>query len=185
LGRSSLEVEFENWGTLLLLIGIVIFACHTATFVLAQLGLPVLWITVAKSLQFVLIGAAFLRHRPGRLLPTSAAERQLWSIWIGYFVAFGAIAVVFFETTDRSVVERLVYSRVGDDTWLLYPYSAVLAGLCFFVMGSSYWGGYYVIGLVFFTLAALMPLQLAWVPLEFAVVWGMILLMLGLRLRRL
>jgi serine/threonine-protein kinase len=185
LGRSSLEVEFDNWGTLLLLIGMVVVACHTAAFVLAQLGLPFFWITIAKSLQFVLVGAAFLRQRPGRLLPTSAAERQLWSIWIGYFVAFGAIAAVLFEATGRPIAERLVYSRAWDDLWLLYPYSAVLAGLCFFVMGSGYWGGCYLIGLVFFTVAALMPLRPAWVPLEFAVVWGLTLLALGLRLRRL
>jgi hypothetical protein len=61
----------------------------------------------------------------------------------------------------------------------------VLSGLAFFVMGSTYWGGCYVIGLAFFILAALMPLNMNLAPLEFALFWSVTLSLVGVRLRRL
>ena len=33
------------------------------------------------------MGAAFWHNRGRRLLPTSAAERELWTIWLGYLGA--------------------------------------------------------------------------------------------------
>jgi hypothetical protein len=42
-----------------------------------------------------------------------------------------------------------------------------------------------VIGLAFFVVAALMPLNLTVAPLESAVLWGVALFTLGVRLRRL
>jgi len=66
---------------------------------------------------------------------------------------------------------------------LAYPFSAILSGLAFFVMGGFYWGRYYGISLVFFVLALLMPLNLAWAPLEFGAVWAIALVGIGLQLR--
>jgi serine/threonine-protein kinase len=185
VGHSSIGTEFHNWGNLLLCIGVVIFACHTATFIGTQVGLPFWFRWITGGLQCVLIGVAFWRHRPGRLLPTTSSERQLWSIWIGYLLAFAIAAVICLQTADRQAVARLLAGggEVGD--WFLYPYSALLAGFAFFVMGNNYWGGCYVIGLMFFAIAVAMPLNMALAPLEFASLWSAALIVLGTRLRRL
>jgi serine/threonine-protein kinase len=178
LGRSSSDLEFHTWGTLLLLGGVIIFVCHTCSFLASVLGLPpwVRWLV--QTVQFVLIGLAFWWNRPGTLLPTTAAERQLWSIWIGYLVAFGTAALIHWQTVPHD-------GEPAASPWSLYPYSAVLSGLAFFAMGSAYWGGFYVIGLAFFTLAAVISLNLEAAPLEFALLWGVTLSLVGVRLRRL
>ena len=48
----------------------------------------------------------------------------------------------------------------------------LLAGLGFFVMGSSYWGRCYMLGIGFFLLAGGMTFRLDWAPFEFGVAWG-------------
>jgi len=61
----------------------------------------------------------------------------------------------------------------------------MLAGLAFFVMGSTFWGGCYLVGLGFFALGAAMPSHLRWAPLEFGLLWSLTLFVLGSRLLRL
>jgi eukaryotic-like serine/threonine-protein kinase len=176
LSRSAHDVEFQSWGTLLLMIGIIVFVTHTANYVAWQMGWPtwVRWIT--GSVQFVLICFAFWRHRPGKLLPTTPAERQLWAIWIGYFVA-SMVAVL--------IDAQMIDDKAQGNRWSLYPVSALLAGFAFFVMGSAYWGGCFLIGLAFCAVAVLMPQRIELAPLAFALCWSIALCVLGLRLRSL
>jgi serine/threonine-protein kinase len=185
LKRSSSDVEFHSWGTLLLWSGAILFACHTAYFVALQLGLPIWLRWVSGTIQFGLIGLAFWRNRPATLLPTTAAERQLWSIWIGYLLAFAVSVLIQEVSAALASANRPVEERMAASPWSLYPFSAVLSGLAFFVMGSSYWGGFYAVGLGFFVLAALMPFRLDLAPLEFALFWSATLVLVGVRLRRL
>jgi tRNA A-37 threonylcarbamoyl transferase component Bud32 len=183
LGHGAHDAEFHSWGTLLFLLGIVVFVCHVGIFAAWHAGLP-RWVRWAiGSAEFTLIGVAFVRNRPGRLLPTSAAERQLWTIWLGYFLAFVALATIDVQVFDHSVEEPLL----GDPgrPWSVYPYSTVLAGFAFFVMGSGYWGGCYLIGTAFLICSVLMPRQQEIAPLVFAVLWSAALCVLGLRLRHL
>ena len=70
------------------------------------------------------------------------------------------------------------------DALSVYPFWAVLSGLAFFVMGSNYWGWCYAIGVGFFGLAILMPLNLSWASLEFGVAWTVTLTVIGLHMRR-
>jgi tRNA A-37 threonylcarbamoyl transferase component Bud32 len=179
LGRGTHDAEFHSWGTLLLLLGVVVFVCHIGIYAAGAAGLSWLRWSISAA-EFALIGVVFVRKRPGRLLPTSAAERQLWAIWIGYFLAFFTLASIDVQVVDHDI------ERSGPaNQWSIYPYSTLLAGFAFFVMGSSYWGGCYLIGAGFFICAALMPKRLGIAPLVFAVVWSAALCVLGLRLRRL
>jgi serine/threonine-protein kinase len=175
LERSTDETEFLNWGNLALWAGTAIVLCQSGAFVVARLGLPYGFAVVPQWVQFALIAVAFWRHRPGRLLPGTRAERQLWAIWIAYFLSVAVTAAI-----------RLQESA-GQPIWggPLYPYSAMLTGVAFFVMGSTFWGGCYLVGLGFFALAAAMPSHLTWAPLEFAMLWGVTLFTVGVRLRRL
>jgi hypothetical protein len=111
------------------------------------------------------------------LLPTSSAERQLWSIWIGYVVACVLASIIHSE---------LLYLGQPRDHLTMYPTWALLTGLAFFIMGSNYWGWCYAIGLCFFALAAVMPWnrRLSWAALEFGLAWTTALIVIGLHLRR-
>jgi hypothetical protein len=52
-------------------------------------------------------------------------------------------------------------------------------------MGGNYWGRCYAIGLAFFVIGMVMPLDMQWAPLEFGVLWSTVLVVVGLRLRTL
>jgi hypothetical protein len=54
-----------------------------------------------------------------------------------------------------------------------------------FVQGSVFWGRYYLFGLAFFALAALMVLTPEWAPLEFGLLVSALLGTVGIKLIRL
>jgi serine/threonine protein kinase len=185
LDHSKHDVDFYSWSTMLLLFAPIVFLSHLATFLLVQKELPesLAWLHwLPRGGQFVIMAGIFLWQCRGRsLLPTSAAERQLWSLWLGYMAAYGVILLVYSMLLNRG----LHISGVRQyDELIRYPSSAVLSGLVFFVMGSNYWGRCYAIGAVFFILAALMPLHLNWAPVEFGAVWGVTLAFIGWHLRK-
>jgi serine/threonine protein kinase len=178
LGRSHYDVEFRTWATMLFCFAVITLTEHLALFVLTHNGPPYEknWIHAARVGQLVAIAVVFWRFRSSNLLPTSAAERQLWAIWIGYFVA--------------SVVTTLANRELANpelmlDELTMYPTRAILTGLAFFAMGGSYWGGFYAFGIAFFGLAVLVPWHLHWAPLEFGLLFSGTLTLIGLRLRRL
>jgi hypothetical protein len=65
----------------------------------------------------------------------------------------------------------------------VYPPMAVLTGLLFIMLGSSYWGYCYVIGAVFLSLAIEITFFLDFGPLLFGIAWATSLAALGARLR--
>jgi hypothetical protein len=170
---------------LLLWWGAIIFACHALILIAWQAGLPpeVRW--VASTLQFVLLAWGFFRRQSGRILPANRSERQLWTIWIGYLLAFGAIATIDMQLAARDAAGVAREGNGHAGPWTVYPYSTLLSGFAFFVMGSTYWGGCYLIGAGFLLAAALMPGKMEISPLVFALLWGSALSLLGWRLRRL
>jgi serine/threonine protein kinase len=154
----SLHVEaFAAWSTMVLAMAAIVGIEHLVVFLLIQTGQPHWLILLARTSQFVLLGLLFWHNRGSRLLPTSAAERELWTIWIGYFASYGAALL-----TTRLLL-RLELLVPGPATpqpiaeLIPYPIIALTSGLAFFTMGSNYWGRCYMSGVTFFALAALMP----------------------------
>jgi serine/threonine protein kinase len=185
LERSQLDVDFHSWSTMLLLFAPIVLFSHLATFLLIQKELPssLAWLHwLPRGAQFVLMAGIFLWHIRGRsLLPTNTAERQLWTLWIGYVTAYEISVFVY----SRLVAQGLTIPGLRQGGELLrYPSSAVLSGLVFFIMGSNYWGRCYAIGTAFFVLAALMPLHMEWAPITFGLLWSATLTLIGLHLRR-
>jgi hypothetical protein len=125
--------------------------------------------------QFLAMGVIYVWHR-GRVRsrPAGAAEWHLWSLWTGYVVACFTIPLV---------TSQLPWFNKPELTWASYPMSALLTGLAFFSMGSSYWGRCYLFGLAFFALAVVMPWNLDWASLEFGVLWTIVLFDIGRHLR--
>jgi serine/threonine protein kinase len=178
LEHSHYVVEFRHWGTMLLIFALILLVKHLAIFFATLDGPPhpTPWIFLSRVAMFALMGAVFWYHRSHSLLPRTMAERQLWSIWIGYLVASGVLVLI---------ARQLASSDHPLDELTLYPVWSLLGGLAFFVMGSSYWGRCYAFGLAFFALAVLMPLKLELAPLAFGLTWSACLTAIGLHLRRL
>jgi serine/threonine-protein kinase len=181
LERSRHDVDFANWSTMLLFFAAIVFLAHLTSFVLIEMELPrsQRWLHwLPRGVEFVLIAAVFWRYRGSTWLPRTAAERELWSIWLGYIIAYEVAVFVCSQLFDPNLLE---YSRDA----LRYPITAILSGLALFIMGSNYWGGCYAIGGAFFLLAIVMPFHLRWAPLEFGAMWGVTLGAIGWRLRQL
>jgi serine/threonine protein kinase len=185
LERSPHVVDFHNWSTMLLLFAPVVLLSHLATFLLVQQELPASWAWLhwlPRGGQFLIMAALFFwQFRKRTLLPTNPAERQLWTLWLGYLVAYQISVFVYRMLLNQGL--QISGNRMHDEL-IRYPTSAVLSGLVFFIMGSTYWGRCYVIGAVFFLMALLMPLHLDWAPIEFGALWAAILAFIGWHLRR-
>jgi serine/threonine protein kinase len=173
LQRSQIDAGFESWSHVLLLFAAIVFGSQLALFAAIVTGQHELVVYATQSVQFVVMGLVLWRFRSLQLLSRNAATKHLWSLWIGFLLACGLVAVV-----SQSLVGL---ERMYD--FFLYPYWAVLSGLAFFAMGSSYWGWFYAFGLAFFVLAALLPFWPVASPLAFGSLWAACLVSIGLRLR--
>ncbi len=185
LERSHHDVVFSTWSTMILVIAAIVFASHVVVQILILTGQARPVVMAAKAAQFIAIGYVFWRNRGSRLLPTSLAERELWSIWIGYLVSYAVGLWVTRALVAYNVVGPPENYIEGWQDLMLYPFSTVISGLAFFIMGSNYWGRLYAVGVVFFVAAALMPTHIEWAPIEFGALWTLTLLAIGLHLRRL
>ncbi len=178
LEHSGYIAQFASWGNLLLAFAGLVAVCQTISAVLIFSRVPALgtWLTSIHAVQFAVMVGLLWYNRPRGLIPTNTAERQLLTLWAGYIVACGM----------NSLVNRMLATPDHPhDPAALYPRFAILAGLAFLVLGSSYWGVCHVFGLAFFLVSILMPLWLELAPLEFGGLWTVILVLIGLHLRRL
>jgi tRNA A-37 threonylcarbamoyl transferase component Bud32 len=175
LQRSQFDQEFREYGNLLLWFAAIVFSTHLLKHFLIEWHAPVAVLAAEQALQFLLMLVAFWVYRRRRMLPQTVAERQLWAVWLGYILSCVLLAVI---VKLQFGVERL-YDRIE------YPYLTIMAGMAFFFLGSSYWGGCYAIALAYFVLAALMLLDMRWAVLEYGTLWGAVLALIGWHLRRL
>jgi serine/threonine protein kinase len=180
LDRSQHVREFRGWGNLVLIFGAIIFIEHVIVFIMTQFyseHYPVRWIVLLRGGQFAIMGLVFWCYRKSQLLPTTPAERQLWSIWIGYLIASAVVIAAEWMLVANGVIEKHELAK--------FPILSALSGLAFFIMGSNYWGRCYAYGVFFFALCLIMPFKLAWAPLEFGFLWAFCLNDVGRYLRRL
>ncbi len=185
LDRSQHDADFSAWSGMLVWMAAVIGIEHMVVFLLIHSDQPRWVVSAARLIQFVLLAVLFWVNRRSRLLPASSTERELWTIWIGYFATYMFVLVI---TRLLFALDVLQAGKNMPGHWqecLPYPFLSLVAGMAFFIMGSNYWGRCYVIGAAFWLLAALTPLHLTLAPLGFGLLWFAALLMLGLRLRRL
>jgi serine/threonine protein kinase len=184
LEHSRDDVDFSGWSTMLLWFALVIFLAHVVSFFLVRADLGPAgewWRWLPRLSQFVILGLLFYLYRGGRLLPRTGSERQLWTIWAGYIIAYLVTAFIFSYMIRLHVIDT---QDVHHARLLRYPVSLVLAGMAFFIMGSNYWGGCYAVGGAYFVLGMLMPLWLEWSPLIFGAAWAVTLAFIGWRLGR-
>jgi len=178
LEAGHYDVQFHTWGTMLLWFAAIVGVGQMAAAAIIYWRPPHFeaWIALGHVGKFGLMGLVFWRNRRQGVMPTTTAERQMWSLWAGFLLACFLTGIIS---------HLLAPPGETYDPRALYPRFAVLSGLAFFVLGSSYWGGCYLIGIVFFAAALVMPLHLNGAALEFGLLWVAALVVLGLRLRRL
>jgi serine/threonine-protein kinase len=179
VGRSQHDVEFGSWGAVMLQLAAILFVEECVVMVVLTRGGPPYphgWVLASRTVQFIFMGLVFARHRLRKLLPASAVERQMWTVWVSFLIGCVLISVIGWEMDkpDRPL-----------DQMTFYPLWAILSGIGLLVMGSSYWGRCYAFGLGFFLLAVLLPLRLDWSPLGFGLLWSATLAAVGLHLLRL
>ena len=173
LDRSQNDVDFTAWSSMILLMAAIVGFQHTLIFLCMQWGAPHWTIVGARALEFILLGCLFwYNRRNSRLLPTSSIERELWTIWIGYFFALGATVLATRIIRAMDFIASNPHAPPHLEEMLPYSFLAILSGLAFFIMGSNYWGRCYAIGVAFFILACLMPFWLNWAPLGFGLLWA-------------
>jgi serine/threonine protein kinase len=185
LERSQHDIAFYTWSTMVLIFAVIVLVEHVAVFVLSQTDQPRWTILIARSLQFIAMGIAFWYNRGRRILPTSAPERELWTIWVGYLITLVVNWLVCWQLRNYDVVRPGGAAPPRWDEYFMYPFITMLSGLAFFTMGSNYWGRCYAVGAAFFVLAVVMPLGLEYSPLAFGLLWSATLAALGLHLRSL
>jgi hypothetical protein len=185
LERSQHDIAFYTWSTMVLIFAVIVLVEHVAVFVLSQTDQPRWTILIARSLQFIAMGIAFWYNRGRRILPTSAPERELWTIWVGYLITLVVNWLVCWQLRNYDVVRPGGAAPPRWDEYFMYPFITMLSGLAFFTMGSNYWGRCYAVVAAFFVLAVVMPLGLEYSPLAFGLLWSATLAALGLHLRSL
>jgi hypothetical protein len=175
LEHSGYDAEFGSYAAVLYWFAAIIAVVHLGKHLLVQYHAGLGYLLGAQFVQLGLMAVVFAAYRKQGVMPTTAAERQLWSVWIGYLIATFLTGFLTMSMFD----ERQLYGLIQ------YPLFAVLAGLAFSTLGSSYWGRCYVIAIAFFAVAVVMPFDLRWAVLEFGLTWVVTLLLLGRRLHQL
>jgi eukaryotic-like serine/threonine-protein kinase len=179
LDRVQLQASFASYGSLLLWLAPVMF-------------LPEIWVSVVVANDWppplLALGqfgraATFLLlvgwHRGWHLLPRGSSERQLWAVWGGYLAACFVMGLC-----GRLVPQSPNVTETRLEVFF-YPPLAALTALAFFALAGNFWGYCAVLGAGFLALGFVMTLDLRLAPLEFGSAWAVVLLILGLRLRRL
>lgn len=179
LERDTHTADFSAWSSMVLMMAVVVFVEHLAAFLLVWTEQPRSWIMLARSVQLLLLGLLFWHNRRGQLLPTNAAERELWTIWIGYFTTYFFTIITTRLLTYRETIESDVVVNTYFPELLPYPFISLVSGLAFFIMGSNYWGRCYAIGAAFFLVGPLIAIDLRFGPLIFGMLWSIVLVMLG------
>lgn len=185
LDRSQHDASLHAWSSILFILAGIILVGHLLVFTFAQFGLSEQVLTAARFGQFLLLGMLFLLNRRNQLFPRTSAERELWTIWIGYMLGYGSICLTVHMLVSAEILAHGPNAPRQWENLLLYPISSVLAGMAFFIMGSNYWGRCYAIGVAFMIMAVVNTYSLNWAPLQFGLLWGVALMCLGWHLRHL
>jgi len=151
--RDHHQATFRNWGKALRRIGWIVFFSHLAMFAVTWSNAPTVQgtsIAAATPLAWwgyfiprlaMLTGIALViqRARDGVWLPQVAAERPVWSIWLGYLVTL-------------TLVNAFWWAGVWDYASVMIL-ACVMSGFAFLAMAGHLWGGNAVIAGGFFIAA--------------------------------
>ncbi len=178
LERSQYDQEVHAWSRMLIQFAWIALATHLLVYLNRTIDWPYQLggLVTIRLVEVIGLGAVLWHLRHQWYPPRGAPARQLWSLGLGYMAGSVVLLIVTY---------LLAPVGVAFDDSRVYPPMAVLTGLLFIMLGSSYWGYCYVIGAAFLTLAIVIAIFLDFGPLLFGIAWATSLAALGVRLRRL
>jgi eukaryotic-like serine/threonine-protein kinase len=157
IDRDRHQSQFLAWPSSLWHIGIIIMVAHGMIYLLRRFDQPdsiAYWLP--RLAMMIAIGIRIL-HGRGTLIPRTAAERPVWSIWVGYLTALGSINAL---------------SLAGViDTASLFPLTSLLSAFGFIAMAGHVWGAAGLLGLGFIGIAGLCVWMPAIAPLWIGLMW--------------
>jgi hypothetical protein len=177
VGRSRHISQLWAVSGLLLLTAPLPFAAHLGVFVLARgdPSYPAAALATTVGCALLLVGVGLWGILSGHLSFEGPGMQHFWSTRIGQLVAMILFVVICWQTTPPGAAWQLA----------VYPLWAVLAGATFFGLGTSHWGGLYLVALTCFVAGMLMLVRLEWAPVVFGILMSSMMTVLGLHLRRL
>jgi hypothetical protein len=174
LDRGTQAVEFAAYAGIFLWLAPVVLCAEVLIWLAANEHLDHRLVPVIQYGRLAAILAVVWVFRRGRLLPRTAPERQLWSLWGGYL-----LTCLF-----TGLSHRAVYGWHGAVEFRLYQSLALLTALAYFALGATFWGWFYAFGLAFLGLSVAMAADLTYAPLGFGGLWAVVLLVFWRYLRR-
>ena len=178
LQRSRYDVDLHAWGSMLYWFAAIVLLSEIGIYFHALGGPPYPrhWAGLIRGGQAAAMGLVLWKQREVWSVSTGSAERQMLALWIGFVVACNLVlAVAYLLSSPERPLDEL----------RIYPHFAIISGLTYFVMGSSYWGKCYLFAIGFFALALVMPVNLSLAPLEFGSLWALCLVLIVKRLQAL
>ena len=166
--RDQHQTSFKSWDRALESIGFIVFIAHLLMYGWQWLSdTPNNWVAYwpARAVMLCAIFFVIYRARDGAMLPSSVAERPVWSIWIAYLVTLAVL--------------NLITIASGDEQDNLFQTAAALSGFAFIAMSGHIWGGAAPLGLGFLAVAAACALAPSVSPLLIGTRWLLSMLILA------
>jgi serine/threonine-protein kinase len=175
LDRVQLQAQFAAYGSLLLWLAPCMFLPEVYVNLVIAFDGPSYLVALGQFGQIAGVLVVLGYFRDWQWAPRGAAERQLWFVWGGYILAGLTFAIS----------GRLLFGYETAVELQFYQGLAALTALAFFALAGNFWGYCALIGLCFLALTFVMAANLLWAPIEFGATWAVVLVLFGLRLRRL
>ena len=140
--RDQHQTYFRNWDRALENIGFIVFLAHLFMFGMQFFfEQPHHWLSYwpARGLMMLAILIVIYRAREGAMMPSSMAERPVWSIWLAYLATLSVLNLIPF------------ISGVQQENF--FQTAAALSGFAFIAMSGHIWGGAAILGLGFLAVA--------------------------------
>ncbi|MCC7421644.1 MAG: serine/threonine protein kinase [Planctomycetaceae bacterium] len=181
LKRNRDDIEIRTWGRMLCEFAVIV---PVAEFLVWGIGVrgferPYAWAMLVRAGEFAALGGILWRFRRTWWIPQSGPARHMLSQWMSFVVACHLVVAVIMLTRWQTGVEATT------GLFASYPYFAILSGMIWFTLASSFWGYLYIFGAAFFALSLVLPVTNRWAPIEFGLLWGACLWVTGRRLLRL
>jgi serine/threonine-protein kinase len=169
--KRAAVLDTSSWSWISFLGAAITFAIHLAIFWITQPGGPVRMFPVLVGLNGAAAAVVTWYFLLRRRQPFSAEEQD-------HAAFYGCVVMTVF------LLYALTYPWRREDILAMYPALALLCGLHQFFLARLYWGPVYLYALAYYVLACVMRLRPEWAPLEFAVVFAVINVSMGVMLRR-
>jgi serine/threonine-protein kinase len=179
LSRSRDDVKLRTWGTMLIAFAAITFLAEVGIYLHALGGppYPYHWALVVRALQFVAMATVFALNRAAWRTTAAATAEHMWSLWLSFIIGCCLTAVIVVE------LHTVIMPGTPLEILAAYPYFCISSGMLFIALGRSFWGYCYAFGGLFLALGLVLPFVLPYAPLIFGTTWGVLLLLLGMRLR--